>query len=112
MPQFANPFTGDVPRNMSHDELVRAIMLNISAEFEAAFIYQAHMDATDDEDAKKVLKDIIQEELLHAGEFTSLLYRLEPEAGKQAENGFAEVQQMLGKPAPTELQSSEQKQAA
>jgi hypothetical protein len=55
MPEFVNPFSGIVPRKMTHSELVRAIRLNLSAEEEATHLYTAHADATDNELAKKVL---------------------------------------------------------
>ena len=103
MPAFINPFTGMIPRKMAHSELVRAIMLNISAELEAVHIYMAHMDATDNEEAKKVLYDIALEELVHVGEFTSLLYRLDPVAATTAREGFGEVQALLGSKAPAEV---------
>ena len=98
MPDFANPFSGLVERKMSNNELARAIMLDIAAELEAVHIYMAHADATDDEDAKKVLRDVALEELVHAGEFTSLLYRLDPVAADKAQEGFDEVAELLGKP--------------
>ena len=98
MAQFANPFAGMVSRNMTHSELSRAILMDIAAELEAVHIYMAHMDATDDEDARKVLYDIALEELVHAGEFTSLLYRLDPVAASKAQEGFDEVNDLLGKP--------------
>lgn len=103
MPEFANPFPGVVPREMTHFELVRAIMLNIAAELEAVHLYMAHMDATRNEDARKVLYDVALEELVHVGEFSSLLYRLDPISGAKAQEGFAEVEEMLGKRSPFEV---------
>lgn len=105
MPEFVNPFSGLVPRKMSHGELVRAIMLNIAAELEAVHLYMAHMDATDNEEAKKVLYDIALEELVHAGEFTSLLYRLDHVSAEKAQEGFAEVEQLLMSKAPAEVRT-------
>lgn len=107
MPDFSNPFAGLVPRKMTPTELARAIMLNISAEYEAVHLYLAHRDATDDEDARRVLYDIALEELVHVGEFTSLLYRLDPVAAAKAEEGFAEVRQLLGTQAPGEPAGAE-----
>ncbi|HEY3298040.1 MAG TPA: hypothetical protein VGK34_05225 [Armatimonadota bacterium] len=101
MPEFLNPFTGVVSSKMTDSELVRAIMLNIAAELEAVHLYTAHMDATDNEDAKKVLFDIANEEIVHVGEFTSLLYRLNPLAAQKVEEGFAEVEALLQSKAPT-----------
>ena len=103
MAQFVNPFPGMVPRKMSQSELARAIMLDISAELEAVHLYMAHMEAADNEDAKKVLYDIALEELVHAGEFTSVLYRLDPTAAAKAQEGFDEVSALLGGPAPAEV---------
>lgn len=96
MPEFVKPFSGTVTQKMNNGDLVRAIMLNIAAELEAVHLYTAHMDATDNADAKKVLFDIALEELVHVGEFTSLLYRLDPIAAQKAQEGFAEVQDLLG----------------
>jgi len=96
MPEFLNPFSGMVPRRITDTELVRAIMLNIAAELEAVHLYRSHADATDNEDAKKVLLDVALEELVHAGEFTSLLYRIDPTAAQKVQEGFAEVQDLLG----------------
>lgn len=112
MPEFTNPFPGVVPRKMTHSELVRAIMLNIAAELEAVHIYTAHMDATDNEEAKRVLFDIAQEELVHAGEFTSLLYRLDPLSAQKAEEGFGEVQALLGSKPPAEVTPTDGEQPA
>jgi len=107
MAQFINPFSGVVPRKMTKAELVRAIMQNIAAEFEAVHLYTAHMDATDDEDARKVLYDIALEELVHAGEFTSLLYRLDPIVAAKAQEGFGEVEDLLGSQSPAEVTAAE-----
>ena len=103
MPEFLNPFPGMVPRKMNQSELSRAVMLDIAAELEAVHLYMAHMEATDNEDAKKVLYDIALEELVHAGEFTSLLYRLDPTAASKAQEGFDEVSALLGSRAPAEV---------
>ena len=55
---FSNPFGTIVPRKMTAAELVRAIMQDIAAELDAVAVYQAHIDTTDDERAKKVLAHI------------------------------------------------------
>ncbi|HUV05237.1 MAG TPA: hypothetical protein VMX94_09030 [Armatimonadota bacterium] len=103
MAEFVNPFSGAVPRKMTQSELARAILLDIAAELEAVHLYLAHMDATDNEDAKKVLYDIALEEYVHVGEFTSVLYRLDPTAATKAQEGFAEVQDLLAGRAPAEV---------
>lgn len=105
MPEFLNPFPGLVQREMTHNELVRAVMQDIAAELEAVHLYMSHMDATSNQDAKKVFYDIALEELVHAGEFTSLLYRLDPISAQKAQEGFNEVSELLGKKAPAEIEN-------
>lgn len=100
MPEFTNPFPGTGTREMTKSELVRAIMLDIAAELDATHLYLAHMAATSNEDAKKVFYDIAMEELVHVGEFTSLLYRLDPLAGAKAREGFIEIEDLLHAKAP------------
>lgn len=94
MPEFTNPFCGVVPRKLSRNELIRAIRLNIAAEHEAAHIYEAHADATDDALAAEVLRDVAREERVHAGEFQKLLYILEPDEVNCMAEGAEEVQDM------------------
>ena len=63
MAEFVNPFSGMVPtRKMTKGELTRALRMCLSAEEEAVHLYEALADATEDALAKKVLKDIADEE--------------------------------------------------
>lgn len=95
MPEFVNPFSGVVPdRKLTDGELVRAIRLNIAAEHEAAHVYEAHADATDNELARKVLHDIANEERVHIGEFQRLLGILAPDEDEFIAHGAAEVNEM------------------
>jgi len=94
MPNFANPFSGMVPRKMTKQELIRAIRLNLAAEQEAVQQYTAHADATDEALAKKVLVDIANEEREHVGEFMELLRHLDPEEDEFLDSGRQEVEQM------------------
>ncbi len=74
MPEFTNPFIGKVPdRKLTPEEIIRAIRLNLAAEHEVVNVYTAHVDATDNPLAKKVLMDIANEERVHAGEFARLI---------------------------------------
>ncbi len=94
MPDFANPFSGMVPRKMTQAELIRAIRLDLAAEEEAVHLYVAQADATDDPLAKKTLLDIADEERVHAGEFLELLRRLAPEEEQFLAEGRQEVEAM------------------
>lgn len=101
MPEFVNPFTGVVPgRKLTDSELLRALRLDLSAEEEAAHLYLAHADATDNELAKKVLKEIANEERVHKGEFQRLINILSADEEALLAEGAAEVDEMAagGKP--------------
>ena len=47
MPNFANPFQGNVNRKMTNAELMQAIRLDIAGELEAIYLYESHILATD-----------------------------------------------------------------
>jgi rubrerythrin len=96
MPDFPNPFSGMVPRQMTKSELIRALRLNLAAEEEAVSLYMAHADATDDELARKVLIDIANEERVHAGEFQELIRRLTSDEEQYLAEGAAEVAELAG----------------
>ncbi len=95
MPDFTKPFAGNIPdRMMTHEELVRAMRLNVAAEEEATFVYMAHAEATDHPLAKKVLIDIANEERVHIGEFNRLIQILTGDEEKFLAEGAAEVDEM------------------
>ena len=52
MPSFANPFQANVDRKISMEELIQAVRLDIAGELEAIYLYDAHVQATDNELAK------------------------------------------------------------
>lgn len=95
MPNFANPFQGNVNRKITREELLQAIRLNIAGELEAIYVYDAHVQATDDPVAKKVIGDIRDEEKAHVGELMALLKYLDPEEADHFAAGEGEVQEML-----------------
>ncbi|MGD9936842.1 MAG: ferritin family protein [Methanoregulaceae archaeon] len=107
MADFTKPFSGNVPeRKMTHEELVRAMRLNVAAEEEATFLYMAHAEATDHPLAKKVLIDIANEERVHIGEFNRLIQILTGDEEQFLDEGAAEVdemnEEMKGSAAPAE----------
>jgi rubrerythrin len=100
MPEFGTVFSGKKSdRKLTEGELIRAIRFSISAEYEAVQLYMQLAESIDNEAAVKVLKDIAEEELVHAGEFLKLLYRLHPEEEKFYREGFEEVEELIGTPA-------------
>jgi len=107
MPEFVNPFTGVVPgRKMSDTELLRALRLDLSAEQEAIHLYLAHADATDNELARKVLKDIADEERVHAGEFQRLIKILAPDEESLLADGAQEVDDMAAGKEPDDVKET------
>jgi rubrerythrin len=92
---FSNPFGTLVPRKMNAAELARAIMQDIAAELDAVAVYQAHIDATDDERAKKVLAHVRDDEKEHVGEFLALLEILDPRQAEYIKKGKVELAELL-----------------
>lgn len=98
MPEFTNPYAGlNAPRKLTKDELIRAIRFDVAAEYEAVQLYQQLADSTDDKIAQAVLKDVADEEVVHAGEFLRLLKHLSPDEEKLYEEGYKEVEDMMKK---------------
>ncbi len=100
MPEFGNPFSGvALDRKLTHAELVRAIRFMVAAEYEAVQLYMQAAESTDNELAKAVLKDIAEEEIVHAGEFLRLLKELDPEEALCAyyREGAEEVEEIIQK---------------
>ena len=83
MPNFANPFQGNVNRKLTKEELIQAVRLDIAGE------------ATDDEVAKMVISDIRDEEKAHVGELMTLLRYLDPAEAEHFISGEGEVKEML-----------------
>lgn len=98
MPEFANPFAGNArEKKLTKQELIRAIRYMVSAEYEAVQLYMQLADSTDDELAVEVLKDIADEERVHAGEFLRLLKHLAPDEEAFYQEGCEEVEELMEK---------------
>jgi rubrerythrin len=111
MAEFANAFYGNASsRTLTHSELVRAIRLMVTDEFEAISIYTQLAESTDNALAKEVLIDIANEEKVHVGEFLRLLKALAPDEEQWYADGAAEVEaeiaKMAGAPAGSDQAAS------
>ncbi len=96
MPEFATPFAGLVSkRRLTETELVRAIRFAIAAEYEAVQLYTQLADSIDDDRTARVLKDVADEERVHAGEFLRLLRDLAPDEQRFYAQGADEVEKIL-----------------
>jgi rubrerythrin len=95
MPSFGAPFSGLAnERKLTEAEVVRAIRFMVAAEYEAVQMYMQLAESTDDKFVIAVLKDIADEERVHAGEFLKLLHHLAPEEAKFYEKGAKEVDEV------------------
>lgn len=93
MPTFGSPFSGLAKdRKLTDSELIRAIRFMVAAEYEATQLYMQLAESTDNKLAVAVLKDIADEERVHAGEFLRLLYELSPDEEKLYAKGAKEVE--------------------
>jgi len=98
MPEFGAPFSGLAKeRKVTHEELIRAIRFMVAAEYEAIQLYMQLAESTDNKLAKEVLKDIADEERVHAGEFLRLLKQLAPDEEKFYAKGTEEVEEEIKK---------------
>lgn len=98
MPEFGSPFSGLAhDKKLTEEELVRAVRFMIAAEYEAIQLYMQLAESTDNQLAAEVLKDIADEERVHAGEFLRLLYALAPDEERFYAEGAKEVEEEIAK---------------
>ncbi|MGM0442097.1 MAG: ferritin family protein [Elusimicrobiota bacterium] len=96
MPDFGDSFSGlKKDRKLTDKELVRAIRFQVAAEYEAIQLYTQLAESTDNILAKEVLKDIADEEKVHAGEFLRLLKEIAPEEEEFYKEGYEEVEEFI-----------------
>jgi rubrerythrin len=67
----------------------------VAAEYEATQMYMQLAESTDNTLAVAVLKDIADEERVHAGEFLKLLYELAPDEKALYAKGAGEVGEII-----------------
>ena len=84
-------------RGLTDEELVRAIRFMVASEYEATQMYVQLAESTDNKLAVEVLKDIADEERVHAGEFLRLLRELAPDEEKLYAEGAKEVEEEIKK---------------
>ena len=98
MPGCGTPFSGLAnDRKLTDEELVRAIRFMVASEYDAIQMYMQLAESTDNKLAAEVLKDIADEERVHAGEFLRLLHELAPDEEKFYAEGAKEVEDEIKK---------------
>lgn len=73
------------------------LRLGMSAELDAISLYEQLADSTGNKDIKTVLLDIAKEEKTHAGEFETLLLRIDKEQVKEDKNAKKEIKKLTKK---------------
>ncbi|PKP35138.1 MAG: rubrerythrin [Bacteroidetes bacterium HGW-Bacteroidetes-17] len=98
MPTFGSAFSGLAKdRKLTDAELVRAIRFMVVSEYEATQLYMQLAESTDNKLAIEILKNIADEERVHAGEFLRLVYELSPDEEKLYAKGAKEVETEIKK---------------
>ncbi len=93
MALLGNPFVFETKKQLSNEELMQALRVDIAGELEAIIGYEAHAMATNDTRAKKVLQHIADEEKQHVGELQQLLDILNPQEAQNIQKGRQSVTQ-------------------
>jgi demethoxyubiquinone hydroxylase (CLK1/Coq7/Cat5 family) len=79
---------------LTHEELCRALRLSIAAEYDAVALYQKIAERCSIPLVKKVMLDVVDEEIVHAGEFLAALEKIEPSEAEHYKKGAGEVKDM------------------
>lgn len=101
---LTNPFVANVPRQLSTDELLQALRVDIVGEYEAVISYSAHAQATDNQQAKQVLLKLADDERKHIGQLQELLSMLDPTEEQLIGQGKQVVQQAQSASSQQQLQ--------
>jgi rubrerythrin len=89
-------FAANSSKQLTSDELARALRIDIARLYEAIIGYEARASATYDSNAKKILQRIANEQRRHVGELMQLLHRLNPKEQQNVEQGRTEFNTYLG----------------
>lgn len=81
---------------INQDDLDKEILrASIIAELDAASLYEQFANLTTNGNIKAVLEDVAREEKTHAGEFQTLLLRIDPQQTDELEHGRREVEEII-----------------
>jgi rubrerythrin len=83
---------GKVGKDVIDKEVLRTAMI---AELDAVNLYEQLAAMTQNNDLKILFMDIAKEEKTHAGEFQTMLLRLDPEQEKELLAGRKEVEKLI-----------------
>jgi rubrerythrin len=93
--EYGHAFSGLAKEHkLTDQELIRAIRFITAAEYEAIQLYMQLAESIDNELAIEALKDIADEERVHAGEFLRLFKELDSDEEKFYAEGAEEVEEI------------------
>ncbi len=96
MPEFTNPYQGNICKEtLSKEDLIQALRIDIASEQEAILLYTAHANATTDTIAKKILTDIMHEEMIHTGQLIALIRHLSNSDDQYIDQGCDEANDVI-----------------
>lgn len=96
MPEFETPFKGNkCDRKLTKEELIRAIRFSVAAEFESIQFYEQLKESIDNDNAKKLLDEIADDEKVHVGNFLQLLKMLAPDEESYYKKGGVEAVKVI-----------------
>ncbi len=82
-------------RGIRKEDIDKEILrYSIIGELDAINVYEQMANMTENEDIKKVLLDVAEEEKVHVGEFQTLLLKIDEEQVKGLESGKEEVKEL------------------
>lgn len=86
----------DLEKMNNEDVDKEVLRIGIIAELDAINLYEQLAGITKNENIKKVLEDIADEEKTHVGEFQTLLLKLDKKQAEELKKGKEEVEELTG----------------
>lgn len=86
----------DIHKITPPEREMQLLRFAMSAELDAANLYEAMAKMTNDPDLKEVFLDVAREEKVHFGEFEEMLEAYDEEHEQAEEEGEEEVEDMMG----------------
>jgi hypothetical protein len=90
----------NIPTGLVRD--MQILRLSIIAEYDATNLYEKFAELTENENLKKVLLDVANEEKEHIGEFEHLLASIDLDHDERVDAGEEEAEELVDVEEPTE----------
>ncbi len=83
-------------KKLDKEGIAQALRLAIIGELDAINLYVQLAEASENENVKKVLLDIAEEEKVHVGELMEVLKKIDAEQARALEKAAEEIKELLG----------------